>query len=309
MKPLVKDPKVTLEQLLHELNDPQSEQTASGEEGQTHADEVLAAVVQKTMRVLRQAGNQRENNPQIKAKLDELERHWGVEPEQLHSHLYQMGVTRARAFCQQHSDLHRQLQQVTQLLGSQRRPLISEHEDRLMVREQSYGDYQKPEDYLDRFGDFIREQLNESVALSVVVTRPKDLTREQLKEVRLLLDRNGFSETNISTAWRNRSNQEIAASIVGYIRQAALGEALIPFEQRVERAMHQIYQQDNWSKVQRKWLQRLAKQLSHEVVMDQSAVNRAFIGDGGAKRLDKMLSGRLGEVLERLSTTLWSEVG
>jgi hypothetical protein len=66
-------------------------------------------------------------------------------------------------------------------------------------------------------------------------TRPKDLTREQLREVRLLLDEHGYSEANLQTAWRNRSNQDIAASIIGYIRQAALGEALLPFEQRVPR--------------------------------------------------------------------------
>ena len=60
--------------------------------------------------------------------------------------------------------------------------------DALLVREQSWGRHARPEDYLDSFGHFVREQLNQSIALSVVVNRPKDLTREQLKEVRMLLD-------------------------------------------------------------------------------------------------------------------------
>ena len=68
----------------------------------------------------------------------------------------------------------------------------------------------------------------------------KDLTREQLREVRLLLDAHGFSEANLKAAWRNRSNLDIAASILGYIRQAALGEPLLPFEQRVAQAMQRI---------------------------------------------------------------------
>jgi hypothetical protein len=53
---------------------------------------------------------------------------------------------------------------------------------------------------LDQFNHFIKEQLNQSVALGVVVNRPKDLTREQLKEVKLLLDGNGYNEANLRSA-------------------------------------------------------------------------------------------------------------
>jgi type I restriction enzyme R subunit len=62
-----------------------------------------------------------------------------------------------------------------------------------------------------------------------------------LKEVRLLLEEHHYNEDALQTAWRNKTNQDIAASIIGYIRQAALGEALLPFEQRVTTAMQRIY--------------------------------------------------------------------
>ncbi|MEJ1413807.1 MAG: type I restriction-modification enzyme R subunit C-terminal domain-containing protein, partial [Candidatus Sedimenticola sp. (ex Thyasira tokunagai)] len=156
---------------------------------------------------------------------------------------------------------------------------------------------------------FIRDQLNQSAALSVVVNRPKDLTREQLKEVRLLLDQNGYSEANLRSAWRDATNQEIAASIIGHIRRAALGEALIPFERRVELAMERLNAQHRWTPLQRKWLNRLAKQLVHEVVVDQAFVNRAFARDGGAKGLDKRLDGQLESVIEELGELLWAGVG
>ncbi|WP_299311145.1 type I restriction-modification enzyme R subunit C-terminal domain-containing protein [uncultured Halomonas sp.] len=67
----------------------------------------------------------------------------------------------------------------------------------------------------------IRERLNGSVALGVVVNRPRDLTRETLKEVRLLLDGAGYSEARLESAWRNATHHEIAASIVGHIRRFA----------------------------------------------------------------------------------------
>lgn len=154
-----------------------------------------------------------------------------------------------------------------------------------------------------------REHLNQSAALSVVVNRPKDLSREQLKEIRLLLDQNGYSEAKLSSAWRNQTNQEIAASIIGYIRQAALGEALMPFVQRVQTAMTKIYSLHSWTPIQRNWLDRLARQLTHEVIIDNDFVNRAFAADGGAKRLDKLLGLHLEEVIEHLAQGLWENAG
>jgi hypothetical protein len=50
-----------------------------------------------------------------------------------------------------------------------------------------------------------------------VTQRPRDLTRAQLKELRLLLDAAGFSETNLQVAWREMTNEDIAASIIGFI--------------------------------------------------------------------------------------------
>ena len=141
---------------------------------------------------------------------------------------------------------------------------------------------------------------------AVVVNKPKDLTREQLKEIKMLLDQHDYSEAKLQSAWRNQTNQDIAASIIGYIRQAAIGEALIPFEQRVNLAMQKIYTLHPWTQVQRKWLERLAKQLSHEVVIDQQFVNRVFATDGGAKKLNAVLDQQLDNVLDTLADAIWS---
>ena len=130
-----------------------------------------------------------------------------------------------------------------------------------------------------------------------------------MREVRLLLDQNGFNEANLKSAWRSQTNLEIAASIIGYIRQAAIGEALLPFDQRVANAMQKIYALQAWTQVQRRWLDRLARQLVHEVVIDQQQVSDAFRNDGGLKGLDRNLGGKLDVVLETLNDNLWSAAG
>lgn len=305
MKPLVKDPNVTIEQLVSELGDPKSFDAPGSQPETSHADDVLDDLSQRVMRVMRKATFRAEKRTDIKQKLDELEQLWGVEPGKLHQHLHEMGAKKASEFVATHSNLIGQLNEVRELIGSERLPLIYEGEDEFKKRTQSYGVNEKPADYLDSFNAFIREQLNQSAALGVVVNRPKDLTRDQLKEIRLLLDQHGYTEASLRSAWRNQTNQEIAASIIGYIRQAALGEALIPFEQRVQTAMAKIYSLHSWTPIQRKWLERLAKQLTHEVVIDNDFVNRAFSSDGGAKQLNKLLGDQLDTVLETLSDTLW----
>jgi len=309
MKPLVKDPNITLEQLVNELANPDTLEQALNAPGEqqdeSHADVVLSQLSQKLMQVLRKAGQKADTNPQVKTKLNELEQLWGVEPKTLHKHLHDLGPKQAAAFLQQHGGLIDQLAEVKVLLGSERMPLISDHDDELKDRTQSYGKYQRPEDYLDSFNQFIKHQLNDSAALAVVVNKPRDLTREQLKEVRLLLDNNGYTEAKLQSAVRNQTNKDIAASIVGHIRRAALGEALKPFEQRVTEAMDRIYAQHSWAPNQLKWLERLAKQLVHEVIIDRDFVNQRFGEQGGVKMLDKVLENQLDTVLDELGEAIW----
>jgi len=309
MQPLVKNPDITLEQLVGELCDESSlEQAlsvAGDEPGQSQADTILSQLSQKLMRVLRKAQSKAERHPALQQKLAELGQEWGVEPDKLHQHLHQIGPKQASDFLRQHLTLLSELAQVEELVGSEYRPVISEHQDKLTLREQSYGTYGRPEDYLDGFADFIRQQINSNAALMAVVNAPSNLTRSQLKEVKLLLDNAGFKEANLQSAWRNQTHQDIAASIIGHIRRAALGEPLIPYSERVRLAMDKIYRSQSWTPIQRKWLERLAKQLVHEVIVDRDFINERFADDGGAKKLDGLLGKQLDHLLDQLGDALW----
>lgn len=311
MQPLVKDPKVTLEQLLDELNNPAAFEAPGSAPDRSHAHDVLDQLNQKLMRVLRDAAHMAEKHPVLRARLDALEQQWGVAPQNLHSHLRELGreggPQAAADYLRHNTRLLLQLAEVQQLLGTAYMPVISQHADELRERTQSWGQYTKPQDYLDSFSHFVRAQLNQSASIATVVNRPRDLTREQLKEVRLLLDGAGYSEANLKAAWRKQSNQDIAAGVIAYIRQAALGEALLPFDQRVARAMQKLFAQHAWTPLQRKWLDRLSKQLTHEIVIDHSFVNTAFANDGGAKQLDKLLGGQLEQVMNTLADGLWPQ--
>jgi type I restriction enzyme R subunit len=144
-----------------------------------------------------------------------------------------------------------------------------------------------------------------------VVTRPRDLTRRQLRELLLELDNAGFSEANLSAAWKQMTNQEIAARIVGYIRQAAIGDPLIPFEQRVDRALQTMLSSRAWTNPQRQWLQKIAAQTKANLLVDRAALDEPTLifkrEGGGFPRLNKLFEGQLQQVLTQFNDALWPQ--
>jgi len=187
--------------------------------------------------------------------------------------------------------------------------LVSEHEDALKSTDRGYGNALKPDDYLKAFGDFLRDSGNRIPALVAVLTRPRELTRKQLKELRLALDTAGFPESSLHTAYRETTNQDIAAGILGYIRQAALGDALIPYEQRVEKALQKISGSRAWTAPQREWLRLLAEQTKINLIVDREALDDPDLifrrRGGGFTRLDKMFDGSLQTVLDQFNESIW----
>lgn len=184
--------------------------------------------------------------------------------------------------------------------------IVSEHEDEFRRVERGYGDASRPEDYLDAFRNYITEHLNDLPALIVVTQRPRDLTRSQLRELRLAIDQAGFSETNLRTAWRETTNQDVAASIIGYIRHVALNQPLIAHKDRVQAAMQTILASRSWTAPQRKWLERIGKQLEQEIIVDREALDAGqFKEMGGFTRLNKVFKGELENILRDIADAMW----
>src|SRR5690606_13681489 len=144
---------------------------------------------------------------------------------------------------------------------------VSDSHDEVVKVYRGYGKAKKPGDYLEEFEQYIKEHLNQVPALQAVVQRPRDLTRKDLKELALLLSEKGFTEANLRSAWSETKNEDIAARIVGYIRQAALGDPLVDYDERVEHAIKKIKGSHNFNDVQKKWLERIAKALKADVVV------------------------------------------
>lgn len=115
----------------------------------------------------------------------------------------------------------------------------------------------------------------------------------------------------LRSAWRNATNEDIAASIVGYIRQAALGDALLPYGERVDRAMKKVLSSQPWTAPQRQWLERIiGQQLKQETVVDKAALDQGqFKTQDGFKRIDKVFNHQLEALLAQINSAIWSDAG
>ena len=291
MQPVVVDPKISFSQLIRELA-----QVTEDKERELVRNQFIAKL-------------QRKKHHLGEESLRDFETIVGMPPYTCIDHLRQMPLADLTVWFQQHSSLGEVLDRKTE--GSAPPIFISEHEDKLLRIERGYGKAEKPEDYLQEFAAFIRQQSNTLPALMTVLTRPKDLTRRQLRELALELDKAGFTETNLATAWREMTNQDIVARIVGYIRQAAMGDALIPYGQRVDQALQTILGSRNWTTPQRQWLQKIAAQTKANLVVDREALDDPDLvfrrEGGGFTRLDRIFDGQLQQVLETFNDALWEE--
>ena len=183
---------------------------------------------------------------------------------------------------------------------------ISTQKDKLTRVTHGYGNHRKPEDFIYAFNLFINSSKNHISALSVVINRPRDLTRSDLRSLYIELDKLGFSEVNLRRAWNETSNKDIAASIIGYIRQAAIGDPLVPFEDRVRIAVQGILSGREWSELQKRWLRRIAAQIVREVVLDRESIDQAtFAANGGFNHLNIVFDGHLEDVLRDFNEEVW----
>ncbi|MGL5807017.1 MAG: type I restriction-modification system endonuclease [Xenococcaceae cyanobacterium] len=288
MKPVAIDPNISFTQLIDELD------TVKDEIALPEIIDQLLAKLQSKRRHLSQTSK------------EQIENLAGMPIEEIGSYLK---GSQPREIAQ----WFKQRKQIAQILDRRddgRQPvLISYHQDELMGIETGYGEGKKPEDYLSSFQAFLKENINQIPALIVVTQRPRDLTRTQLKELKVLLDSAGYSEKHLQVAWRELTNEDIAASIIGFIRQAALGDALISYEERVDRAMKKILTSRQWTPPQRQWLERIGKQLKQETIIDREAFDRGqFKAQGGFKRIDRTFDGELETILSQINSKLWEDI-
>ncbi len=290
MRPVVKNPSISFEQLLIEIPEIPTVSAL-----QKQIDQLIAKVQRKKRQL----------------KGDELE-HFeyltgGKSPDEFISELREKDTKTAGEEILAKKQIFLFLDRIGAV---QKMQLVSDHEDEYLSTERGYGKGQKPEDYLESFRRFIEENLNKIKAIEIICNRPQSLTREELKELLYILRENSFSAEHLKTAWKASKNEDIAADIIAYIHTLALGSPLETHDQRVSRAMKKVRAlKSDWNQIQLKWLDRIEKQLLQSTVLHRDDLDaEPFRQDGGYQRFVKLFD-NADEILKTVEDNLFLEVG
>lgn len=184
--------------------------------------------------------------------------------------------------------------------------LVSEHIDEVVGVDRGYGKAEKPEDYIEGFKKFIEENKNAILAIKTICTKPAELDRKSLKELKILLDQNGYNKLTLTTAWKDAKNQDIAADIISFIRTLALDTVLISHEDRIKNAIAKVKEMKAWNTHQLKWIDRFEKQLLLEDIFDKNYINQTFKEEGGLQRIQKIFNNELDDVIQLLNDNLFT---
>ena len=287
MKPIVANPKTTFDDLIDGIDVLETDGARKNQ-----IDMIIA-------KVLRHKNKMSDKNREQFASLC-----GGVSPEEFIKDLRKEPIDKAVETVKKHRDAFKYIH-----AEYHERPVfISNEQDELIGHERSYGGATKPEDYLKEFRDFIDNNMNQIAALNIVATRPKELTRAELKDLKLTLDRNNFNETMLQTAWKQMTNEEIAADIISFIRQRSMGDALISKEERIHNAIVKTKSaHPDMSKIQIGWLDKIEAYLMKETVLNKESFDaEAFKNKGGYNAVNKAFAGKLDEIIDEINTYMYA---
>ncbi len=264
---------------------------SSGENKQPVKDRILARL-------------QRKNNDLTpEQKYDISERLDGID---LKTYVYKLKSCTQDAFietCKKDKDF---LLWIDSLKGKKKGYFYSEKKDTLKETTRGYGNTEKPEDYLDAFAKYVNENKDKIEAIRIACTKPSDMTRAQLKELKLALDKEDFTETSLNEATSAVTNAHIVADIIAHVRKAVLKTPLFNHDERVAAAFAKLTDTHRFNKMQLDLLEKIKTYMLHESILNTETFEApVFKMEGGFARFNKKFGGNLIEIIREINTYIY----
>ena len=184
----------------------------------------------------------------------------------------------------------------------------SERKDTLQETTRGYGKTDKPEDYLESFTKFINENKDKIEAIKIVCTKPSDLTRAQLRELKLALDKEGYNENSLNEATSAIKNADIVADIISYVRNAVLDIPVYNREDKIKIAFEKLIKAHSFNKIQIDLLEKIKTYMLHESLLNIETFEApAFKMDGGFNRFNVKFEGKLLEIIREINIYIYEQ--
>jgi type I restriction enzyme R subunit len=163
----------------------------------------------------------------------------------------------------------------------------------------------RPQDYLQAFETFVRDNRNEVDAIAILLSRPKAWSAAALKGLRESLSQapEHFTEANLQRAYEVAQHKAVA-DIISMVKRAASDEApLLTAEERVTGAVERMMANRELTAQQMKWLDYIRQHLVANLSIAREDFENVPVlsSRGGWGRANQVFEGRLDELLAELN--------
>eukprot|EP00456_Euglypha_rotunda_P013208 TRINITY_DN138_c2_g2_i3.p1 TRINITY_DN138_c2_g2~~TRINITY_DN138_c2_g2_i3.p1 ORF type:complete len:901 (-),score=266.54 TRINITY_DN138_c2_g2_i3:4435-7137(-) len=170
------------------------------------------------------------------------------------------------------------------------------------------GKEHKPEDYLELFGRFVRENPAQIEAVRILLERPADWSTTALSELKQKLTAapERFTVDVLQKAHELQYHKSLV-DIISMVKHAATEQSpLLTAAERAQRAIAQVSIGRAFTPEQVKWLERIRESLVANLSIDPDDfdVMPALEGAGGWRRANQEFSGTLEELLKDINRAI-----
>ena len=167
------------------------------------------------------------------------------------------------------------------------------------------GKEHKPEDYLELFARFVRENPAQIEAVKILLDRPADWSTTALNELRQKLTAapERFTADALQKAHQLRYHKSLV-DIISMVKHAASEQnPLLTAEERVDKALVHISAGRTFTDQQRQWLDLIRQHLVVNLSIDQEDFDfiPALEGAGGWGPANKAFNGKLADLLKSIN--------
>jgi len=182
--------------------------------------------------------------------------------------------------------------------------IVDTVDDEVMFRVGS--DYQKPEDYLMLFEQFVRNNADQIEAIEILLSRPKGWNADALEELRDKLRKSHFSEKDLQRG-HDLVYKKPLADIISMIKHASNFDVpILNAQKRVGLAISKIAGAHTFSEEQLTWLAYIKEHLIENLAIsvEDFETMPVFERHGGLGKAKKVFGGDFNNLIDDLNEAL-----
>jgi type I restriction enzyme R subunit len=166
----------------------------------------------------------------------------------------------------------------------------------------------KPEDYLEMFSRFVRENPAQINAIQILLDKPKEWGPQALSELKAKLSetKERFTPEMLEKAHQVHYKKALV-DIISMVKHAARADQpLLTAEERVNRAFDKLTAGKQFTAAQQAWLDRIREHLVQNLSIDRDDFDDlpVFARYGGWSAADREFEGNLVELLREINTAV-----